>query len=270
MTGLWWRLANLLSHSLEFHERDAVLGDLAESGPTGARAFCDVLSLVVRRQAALWKDWRPWVALVAVVGPAATMLCLNSFALWRSYDLYFWIGRNYRNIDTAILQETHISLLNGVVLMLRGSIVMACFAWTTGFVLGSLARRTIWIIGALFCLTMLFGGVHFGFAPRLMQALVVVPSLLGMHLGLRPPERPLTRGLLWAASIVTALVGHQSWLWWPIHSVERMQLFLLIRYWPLVYLVAAACWRRWSTGSRGLDRYGLSGLLGMIGLRTWV
>jgi hypothetical protein len=47
---------------LDSDERLAVRGDLEESGETGLQAVWDVLGLVVRRQAALWKDWRPWLA----------------------------------------------------------------------------------------------------------------------------------------------------------------------------------------------------------------
>ena len=62
----WWSV-DLFSRLLEADERDAVRGDLTESGASGGRALRDVLGLVVRRQAALWVDWRPWLALLGVV-----------------------------------------------------------------------------------------------------------------------------------------------------------------------------------------------------------
>src|SRR3982751_5082502 len=63
--AIGWKLATALSRLLTPDERHAVLGDLMESGATGARAVHDVLGLIVRREAALWKDWRPWLALFA-------------------------------------------------------------------------------------------------------------------------------------------------------------------------------------------------------------
>ena len=57
-----WRLVNRVSRVLEPDERNAVLGDFAESGITSGKALRDLFSLVVRRQAALYKDWRPWAA----------------------------------------------------------------------------------------------------------------------------------------------------------------------------------------------------------------
>ena len=41
-------------------------------------ARSDLLGLVARRQAALWKDWRPWLALIAIVVPLATVLSIGS------------------------------------------------------------------------------------------------------------------------------------------------------------------------------------------------
>jgi len=67
-------LADLASTLLEPHERDVVRGDLAECGVNGWRACLEVLGLVARRQAALWADWRPWLALVGVVLPIGVLL----------------------------------------------------------------------------------------------------------------------------------------------------------------------------------------------------
>ena len=62
----WW-LTGILSRTLEPDERDAVLGDIRESGETGAQALRDMLELFVRRQAAFWKNWRPWLVLVGLL-----------------------------------------------------------------------------------------------------------------------------------------------------------------------------------------------------------
>jgi hypothetical protein len=59
MTQACWKLVGMLSRMLDSDERLAVRGDLEESVETGLQAVWDVLGLVVRRQAALWKDWRP-------------------------------------------------------------------------------------------------------------------------------------------------------------------------------------------------------------------
>src|ERR1700694_3902233 len=69
MTRTCWLLVDIFSQTLEPDERDAIRGDLAESSETSGRALRDVLGLVVRRQAALWTHWRPWLVLVALIVP---------------------------------------------------------------------------------------------------------------------------------------------------------------------------------------------------------
>ena len=84
MTPLSWRLLGLLSRLLEPDDRDAVLGDFAESNLPARTAFCDLLGLIARRQADSWKRWRPWLALFGIVGPVSLMLFL--FLLRRSVE----------------------------------------------------------------------------------------------------------------------------------------------------------------------------------------
>lgn len=62
MSGPCWWLAERVSRLLELKERDAVWGDITESGESGFRALSGLLGLVARRQAALWMDLRPWIA----------------------------------------------------------------------------------------------------------------------------------------------------------------------------------------------------------------
>ena len=76
MTRIGWWFVDRVSRMLEPGERDAVLGDFAESGLTAAPALRDLLGLIIRRQAALWKDWRPWLALLLVVAPFGILLSL--------------------------------------------------------------------------------------------------------------------------------------------------------------------------------------------------
>jgi hypothetical protein len=69
MRRISWSSVDIVSRLLEADEREAVRGDLTEAGASGGRALCDVLGLVVRRQAALGMDWRPWLALRGIVAP---------------------------------------------------------------------------------------------------------------------------------------------------------------------------------------------------------
>jgi len=54
--------------------QDAVVGDVAELKMRDTRAVCELLGLVLRRQALLWKTWKPWLGLVGIVGPVGVFL----------------------------------------------------------------------------------------------------------------------------------------------------------------------------------------------------
>src|SRR5258708_38569863 len=92
------RLVHIVSSMLERDERDVVLGDLAESGETAGRALCDVLGLVARRQAELWKDRMPWFVLAGIVVPLGVLLTLvsklvadgSAVPIWMYLDNWTW------------------------------------------------------------------------------------------------------------------------------------------------------------------------------------
>ena len=159
MNGFWQHLVAFASRALDLTEREAVLGDLAESGVRRAEALRDILGLVLRRQVAYWRDWRPWLALAGLVGPMSLLLAFNAVPLARSYELYIWIVQNYGVIDSATLYETHLTLQRGIPLLVLQSFLLASWAWAAGFALASLSRRTIWVNSILFFLLLCVGGL---------------------------------------------------------------------------------------------------------------
>ena len=66
LDSLLRRTVNAAALILDFAERDAVCGDLAESGESGSQALRELLGLVVRRCAACLRGWRPWLTLVGL------------------------------------------------------------------------------------------------------------------------------------------------------------------------------------------------------------
>jgi hypothetical protein len=113
------RLLEIAARFLDATDRETVLGDLAESGETRSKALREVLGLVVRRQAGLWRDWHPWVALLALTLPVGLLLSLSSASLVGRYDLYLWIFRNYGTLDPAVLSDTGLTARNGLVALGR-------------------------------------------------------------------------------------------------------------------------------------------------------
>jgi hypothetical protein len=252
MTRICWWLVDRLARVLEPNEREAVRGDFAESGESAVRALLDVLGLVVRRQAALWKDWRPWVALAGLVVPLGMLLSLNSISVGRSYDLYVWVVRNSGVIDPSTLKDAGLTLHHGIGLLVFRSLLLGTWSWTSGFALASLSRRTVSVNAPLFFLILLCA---FGLAaPRshdLSEAarlfplfvevvLVLLPSLWGMHQGLGLATLPLVQPVLWAATVLaaTAIYSFPEANW-------QIRLLRMAEYWPAWYVIAIATREHW-------------------------
>jgi len=208
----WW-LVDRVSRLLEPDERAAVRGDLAESGETGGQALRGVLGLVVRRQAALWKHWRPWLALVGVVVPLGTLLSLVSKRTADGSAIYVWLYAN--NWEWTFLGNAGFrhDLAHFSASVLMSYVALMCWSWTTGFVLGALSRGAIQVNGVLFWLVLLLaeplGARYLGHSllispwryfennaavfaltfyrvmfPLIVQAiLVLLPSVWGMRQG---------------------------------------------------------------------------------------
>jgi hypothetical protein len=164
MTRVCWWLVDSVSQMLDPDERDTVRGDFAESGETGGQALRGVLGLVARRQAALWKDWRPWLVLVALIVPLGMALSIASFRVADQSSTYLWLYVN--NWDWALLRyaEFWYELRDSVAFIFMRCLPLVCWSWTAGFVLGSRSRRVVPVYGILFCLALVVG-VLLG-APR--------------------------------------------------------------------------------------------------------
>lgn len=251
MTRVSWRPLELLSRLLDPDDRDAALGDFAENGLPFGPALCALLGLIARRQAAAWKRWQPWLALLGIVGPVSLMLFLFLLSLTRTYDLYLWIIGNYRHFDPAMLDQTGLTVPHGLAKMLRHSLLMLGWSWTAGFVLGSLSRRAILVNGMLVC-----GIIAALFAvalnttpppkPLLLLSLVVlllaVPLLSGTiqslcHGSLNP------RPALLVAAAIALLTALSIWTagWWRGGPGDNLQLTLAVLLcWPAAYIAVAA------------------------------
>jgi hypothetical protein len=257
MNGFWQRLVELASRGLDLPEREAVLGDLAESRADRSQALREILGLALRRQLAFWWDWRPWLALTGLVGPMSLLLTLNALSLARSYELYFWIAQNYGVIDPATLRETHLTLQRGIPALALQSFLLASWAWAAGFALALLSRRTIWVNSILFILLLCAGGL-WGVAMQppgvtrtsllllsLIQALfVLLTAVWGMCRAARTNTRAGVLTLLWGAAFAAGLV-FQDGLLWPRPLNWWLRLLPLFAHWPVLYAISALCSRRW-------------------------
>lgn len=145
-----WRLVALLARTLEPEEREVVRGDIMEAGENGAQALRDICGLVVRRQLETWTDWRPWIALFGWVMPCGWLMMFQSRTLGRGYAEFFWILRNYADLDPEVLQQTGLTPVNELLRVVVRSLLMIVACWSAGFLLASLSPRARWINGMLF------------------------------------------------------------------------------------------------------------------------
>lgn len=138
------RAIELLALTLAPAEREAVLGDLHESGQSSARSLRDVIGLVLRR------SLRP-VASSLVILPLALLLTVLARGRADGAAIYLWLWTS--NLDTHLL--TNAGFWNGVAesapRLLLPCLTLALYAWSTATLATRLSRAT----AVLFCATLL-------------------------------------------------------------------------------------------------------------------
>ena len=204
---------------------------------------------MARRQIEAWKDWRPWLLLIGFVVPAAFLLSMSSLMVAGWCQLYFWIIRNLADIDPVILKEIGLTVPQGVTLLLARILILGLWAWSSGFILSSLSRHAVCIMGALFGVVLLLLGTLAAIALRpaslidaarsilIFVALVILPALLGMIQGAGGNELGILRRCVLCVSLAGPVI-----FWWPLRGWITRILFLAVG-WPLAYMLIAR-WRR--------------------------
>jgi hypothetical protein len=206
MTRLAWRVIEVLALQLTPSEREAVLGDLSETGATAWEGMRELSGLLVRRQLQLLNDWRPWLAVFCLALPASFVLMGTSVSIMTAHDL--------RKILTI-------------------AFLLACASWSAGFVVSSISRKTLWMSGVsclLPCLLCSFR-FHIESLSRLSLFLFIMPAFLGVWHGIRT----MRINLGFAASLAVAVTM------WTIPMWSRgFWLLDCALLWPPWYIVATA------------------------------
>ena len=201
MTGLAGSLTKIAAGLLEPEARDVVMGDLTETGASPWRSLVEVAGLVVRREAALWTTWRPWLAGFGVALPSAFLLMGVSFS----------ISCTYERLGGSAIGSCAPTGREGPLLLLCHVLLLMLWSWTGGFVVGTLSRRTLWASAALallacsFCLTRF----HELTLSRACLLLFIPPAILGIRRALR--NRPIKPSA--ATSVALAATGLTLCAW---------------------------------------------------------
>jgi hypothetical protein len=233
MTGVHHSLVEIAARLLECDEREAVLGDLAEARESVWRGVLDVFGLVIRRQAVLWKDWRPWLAAFGVALPSSLLLMGVSLSVSYTYQ---------RLSGFKIFDSCAPTGQEGFLLLMCHVLLLIVWSWTGGFIVGSLSRRTLWVSAVLCLSPCLFCLTRFREAPlsRLCLVLFLLPAVLGVRHGLRITRiKPGSALVLAVALTVLMISAWSNRALWPLNWV-------LI--WPAWFMAAT------SASARGTRR----------------
>jgi hypothetical protein len=206
---------------LEPREREVVLGDLAEANAGALESVSQVLDLGIRRQAGLWTGWRPWLT-----GPGLTLPA--SFCLM--------------GVSLSVSQA---SLDGGLTWLLTQMSLLLGWSWTTGYVVGSLSRRTLWASIVLCCWPCLvcLSKFHLQALSPLCLLWFLIPAGLGVRHGLRGGHISRSAAAVITVALILAMLiswhgGAQRWWSPPLLLVDALMswpaLYLLVRQWRSV------------------------------------
>jgi len=181
MSSLCESLSAWLARTLDEAERESVLGDLREAGEGGWNAVSQILGLVLRRQAGAAKDRCLQVALVALVAPFAFLLSAVSQDVIGAGALYAWMYVNNWDWGLATTAGFWYVLREAALELSTSCMLLACWSWSAGFVLGRLSKQFVWTCQAAFVVLL-----------ALSQALALPQRFAGFLMrGYRPSSPPL-------------------------------------------------------------------------------
>jgi hypothetical protein len=253
---LAWRGVRVVSQLLEDRERDAVVGDLIELKLPAPYVLRAVVGLAVRRQAAHWVDVGPWVAFVTIVLPIGWLLSHLSLFFADSTASYVFLYVQHWTWGFLASPGARHDLMRVALGILLDALAVVAWAWTAGYALGQLSRRTAWLTSALLGLVVLVGAVGATTAARvngfhdavfsLPFYAVVFPRLVRVFLVLLPAwcgvRRSVAERVLQSRSPTVGAVGIVVI---TVVSAEPLEFWRnLVLLWPTAYLVTSALARR--------------------------
>lgn len=220
MTRVDWSLVEAAAQLLERNEREAVIGDLLEAGEGAWGGLVDVVGLVVRRQGGLWKSWRPWVAAFGLALPGSLLLMGTSISV-------SWKVEHLINPSAGTNEAGWVALIcNGLLLI--------GWAWTGGFVVGSVSRRTVWV-SVLACISpcsFCLSRFRESSLSSLCLFLFLVPAIWGVRQGLRMAQIRLGSAMFLALAITLLMI--------PMWHGKGAWIFNCALIWPTWYMVMTA------------------------------
>lgn len=230
--NLPWSIVEQVSRLLEPEDREVVFGDVVETREAAWDALSDVFGLVIRRQALLWRSWKPWVAGFAVTLPSSFLLMGVSVSVSWSYQ---------RLLCPNLLREAALTRESGVIVLLWQALLLIGWAWSGGFLVGSTSRRTLWASTLLCWSPCLFCLSRFGIGSlsRFCLLLFFAPAIWGVIQGMRGSTLRTSTALMLALAVTILMLpalNAGAHPWWVAPKIGRNWVLSL----PAWYLVASA------------------------------
>jgi len=226
MSNLVQTSVEVISRLLEHDEREAVLGDLEETGIHGTAALRDVLGLVLRRKLEAWKSWRPWLTSLGLAVPGSFLLMGFSLSVSQAYQ---------NLLAPKVEHATGLAVGPGFTLLLCNILLLVGWSWTGGFVMGSVSRRTVRVsaissfLPCLFCLSRF----HVESISRFSLLLFLFPAIWGVRHGLRLAQINFKPALFMALAVtlLTIPTWASSGSWLPNWALSWPAWFLVVTAW---------------------------------------
>jgi hypothetical protein len=230
MRSFRWSFVEIASRLLERDEREAVLGDLVEAQESAWNGLIGVMGLLVRRQALLWKSWRPWLAGFGVALPSSFLLMGASLSVSWSYQ---------RLLCPELLKAASLTKGSGLLVLLCQVLLLIGWSWTCGFVVGTASRRTLWLSALLCYSPCLFCLSRFRVESlsRFCLLLFLAPAIWGVRQGVRSFRMRLDAALLLALCLTALTVAASGSVGQHLGRPPRLNLDWALTL-PAWYLVA--------------------------------
>lgn len=232
MNSIAWPVVELFSKLLEQGEREVVLGDLLETNESAWRRSLDIFGLILRRQAELWKNPRPWFAGYIVTLPGSYLLMCASLSVSCTYQ---------RLVSHTVFSTKWPTGHEGYLLLLCHIFLLIVWSGSIGYLVGSISRRTVWVSAALSLLPSGYlCSVPSGIPAQACLFLFLLPAIFGVRLGLRNARISLRSASLLALTTTALMVSA-----WSSGALWILNWALISPPWYL----AAIAWRS-AKGSR--------------------
>lgn len=242
------------SRMLEPEDREALCGDLSESGVSGFDALCDVMDLVIRRQVTSLREVRPWLLLTLLAVPLGVLLSVVSRETADGSAIYLWLYTDNWNLDLARTPGYWRALADCLPNVYLSGSALLCSSLAAGLLIGTVVRQSRWLSTVGFITVLLCAGTlgiphelrfvlslgrardYFGNAivftstfyraiyPQILALFFcVLPFVYGTNKGIQVKNLPRAGRFLMSIAFVASIgaLVSQSSSWWFFHLWDK-------------------------------------------------